>query len=320
MNSYIAKRLLGLIPILFGISVLVFAIMRMLPGDVATMLLMGDADKSIAVSPEAVAALRAKLGLDVPLLKQYMTWVGGLLTFDAGTSLWSGRPVFEEIGERMWLTIELAFIALFIGAVIAIPIGVYSALRQDSWIDYVLRSFTIAGLAIPGFWMATLLILFLTVQFNWAPPLGYVHFKDDPLANMQQLFWPALVIGLHNAAVVARMTRSTMLEVMRDDYIRTAWAKGLGLRTILTVHALRNAMLPVLTLLALELGSLLNGTVIMEVIFTLPGIGRYLIDAILHRDYPVVQAIVVLMAVVYVLLNLLVDLMYGVLDPRIRLK
>lgn len=320
MNSYIVKRLLGLVPILIGISVLVFVIMRLLPGDVAEMLLMGDSDKSISVAPEAVNALREKLGLNVPLYQQYLNWVWGLLTLDAGNSLWTGQPVFQEIGERMWLTIELAFLALIIGAVIAIPIGIYSALRQDSWVDYLLRIFTIGGLAIPGFWMATLLILFLTVQFGWAPPLGYVHLVDDPWANLQQLFWPALVIGLHNAAVVARMTRSTMLEVMRDDYIRTAWAKGLGLRAILTVHALRNAMLPVLTLLALELGSLLNGTVIMEVIFTLPGIGRYLIDAIMNRDYPVVQSIVVLMAVVYVVLNLLVDLMYGVLDPRIRLK
>ncbi len=320
MKAYIVLRLAGLVPILIGISLLVFFIMRMLPGDAAQMLLMGDADKATSVSPEAMAALRLKLGLDVPLYEQYFNWVGGLLTLDAGNSLWSGRPVFTEIGERVGLTLELALMAMIIGAAIAIPVGVFSALNQDSWADYLVRSVTIAGLAMPGFWMATLLILFLTVQLNWAPPLGFVAFFDDPWANLQQLIWPALVIGIHNAALVARMTRSTMLEVMRDDYIRTAWAKGLGLRTILTVHALRNAMLPVLTLLALELAGLLNGTVIMEVIFTLPGIGRYLVDAIFHRDYPVVQAIVVIMAVVYVVLNLVVDLMYGVLDPRIRHK
>ena len=320
MKAYIVRRLAGLVPILIGISLLVFFIMRMLPGDVAEMLLMGDADKMTSVAPEALKALRLSLGLDIPLHQQYLHWVGGLLQFDAGNSLWSGRPVFVEIGERVGLTFQLALMAMIIGAAIAIPVGVFSALSQDSWADYLVRSITIAGLAMPGFWMATLLILFLTVTFNWAPPLGYVAFFDDPKANLQQLIWPALVIGIHNAAVVARMTRSTMLEVMRDDYIRTAWAKGLGLRTILTVHALRNAMLPVLTLLALELAGLLNGTVIMEVIFTLPGIGRYLVDAILHRDYPVVQAIVVIMAVVYVVLNLVVDLMYGVLDPRIRHK
>lgn len=314
------RRLAGLVPILIGISLLVFFIMRMLPGDVAEMLLMGDAEKMSSVAPEAVAALRLSLGLDVPLHQQYFQWVGGLLQLDAGNSLWSGRPVFAEIGERVGLTFQLALMAMIIGAAIAIPVGVFSALNQDSWADYLVRSATIAGLAMPGFWMATLLILFLTVFFNWAPPLGFVAFFDDPWANLQQLIWPALVIGIHNAAIVARMTRSTMLEVMRDDYIRTAWAKGLGLRTILSVHALRNAMLPVLTLLALELAALLNGTVIMEVIFTLPGIGRYLVDAIFHRDYPVVQAIVVIMAIVYVVLNLVVDLMYGVLDPRIRHK
>lgn len=294
--------------------------MRMLPGDVAEMLLMGDADKGTQVAPEALAALRAKLGLDVPLYQQYIDWVVGLVQLDAGNSLWSGRPVFVELGERVGLTLELALLAMVIGAAIAIPVGIYSALRHDSWADYFLRSVTIAGQAMPGFWMATLLILFLTVVFNWAPPLGYLNFTDDPLGNLQQLIWPALVIGIHNAAIVARMTRSTMLEVMREDYIRTAWAKGLGLRAVLTVHALRNAMLPVLTLLALELAGLLNGTVIMEVIFTLPGIGRYLVDAIFHRDYPVVQAIVVIMALVYVVLNLVVDLLYGVLDPRISYK
>jgi peptide/nickel transport system permease protein len=320
MNAYVLRRLAGLVPILIGISILVFMIMRLLPGDAAEMLLMGDPEKMASITPEALAAMRLKLGLDVPMFQQYFNWIYGLLHFDAGVSLWSGRPVLDEIGERVGLTFELALLAMIIGTSIAIPVGVFSALNQDSWADYLVRSITIAGLAMPGFWMATLLILFLTVSFNWAPPLGFIPFSEDPWANLQQLIWPALVIGIHNAAVVARMTRSTMLEVMRDDYIRTAWAKGLGLRTILSVHALRNAMLPVLTLLALELASLLNGTVIMEVIFTLPGIGRYLVDAILHRDYPVVQAIVVIMAIVYVVLNLVVDLLYGVLDPRIRNK
>jgi peptide/nickel transport system permease protein len=318
VKAYILRRLLGLVPILIGISLLVFVLMRMLPGDVAQMLLMGDADKASGVSNDAVNALRLKLGLDLPLYQQYLHWIGGLLRLDAGNSLWSGQPVFAEIAERLPLTIELALLALVIGAGLAIPVGIFSALRQDSWADYVFRSITIAGLAIPGFWMATLLILALTVWFQWAPPLGYVRLTEDPLANLQQLIWPALIIGIHNAAIVARMTRSTLLEVMREDYIRTARAKGLGLRAVLTVHALRNAMLPVLTLLAIELAGLLNGTVIMEVIFTLPGVGRYLVDAILHRDYPVVQAIVVIMAVVYVVLNLVVDLLYGLLDPRIR--
>lgn len=318
MRTYVLRRLIALLPIMFGISVVVFVIMRMLPGDVAAMILGGDEEGAAGVSKEAIEALRTQLGLNEPLIEQYGSWISGLLTLDAGKSLWSNRPVFVEIGERLPLTIELALLALSISLIVAIPVGVISALRQDTWLDYLFRTFSIAGLAVPGFWLGTLTILFLTIWFNWTPPLGYVGFTQDPWINLQQLIWPAIVIGYGNAAIIARMTRSTMLEVLREDYVRTAWAKGLNLRTVLSVHALRNAMLPVLTLAAIELGNLLGGTVVMETIFTLPGIGRYLVDAIFHRDYPVVQTIIVLMGVVYLLLNLLVDLLYGVLDPRIR--
>ncbi len=318
MRTYVLRRLIALLPIMFGISVVVFVIMRMLPGDVAAMILGGDEEGATGVSKEAIDALRDQLGLNKPLIEQYGSWISGLLTLDAGKSLWSNRPVFMELGERLPLTIELALIALSISLIVAIPVGVISALRQDTWLDYLFRTFSIAGLAVPGFWLGTLTILFLTLWFNWTPPLGYVKFTQDPWINIQQLIWPAIVIGYGNAAIIARMTRSTMLEVLREDYVRTAWAKGLNLRTVLSVHALRNAMLPVLTLAAIELGNLLGGTVVMETIFTLPGIGRYLVDAIFHRDYPVVQTIIVLMGVVYLLLNLLVDLLYGVLDPRIR--
>ena len=293
--------------------------MRMLPGDVAAMILMGGGEDSTSgVSAEAVAALRDQLGLNAPLWQQYLDWMWGIVRLDAGMSLWTQRPVFDEIFSRMPLTLELAIMGLTISLTIAIPVGIISALKQNTWLDYLFRSFSIAGLALPSFWLATLLILALTVFFRWTPPLGYVGLTQDPWKNIQQLFLPALVIGVSNAAVIARMTRSAMLEVLREDYIRTAWAKGLNLRSILSVHALRNAMLPILTLAAIELGHLLSGTVVMETIFTLPGIGRYLIDAIFHRDYPVVQAIILLMGVLFVTLNLLVDLLYGVLDPRIR--
>ncbi len=318
MKAYLIRRVLGLLPILLGLSLLVFFIMRMLPGDVAMMILAGGVDDVGHVDPEAVVVLREQLGLNKPLIVQYFSWVGGLLTLDAGNSLWSGRPVFLEIGERLPLTAELAALAMVISIVIALPLGILSALRQDTWLDYMFRTISIAGLAVPNFWIATLIILFLSVWFGWAPPLGYVGFFEDPWVNIQQLFWPALVVGYGNAAIIARMTRSTMLEVLREDYIRTAWSKGLDLNTILTVHALRNAMLPVLTLAALSLGHLLNGTVILETIFTLPGIGRYLIDAIFNRDYPVVQTIVILLGVLFVVLNLITDILYGVLDPRIR--
>lgn len=315
--AFLVRRLLGLVPIVIGISIIVFMIMRLLPGDVAAMILGGD-DGSAGASDEAIARLREQLGLNEPLITQYLNWVGGLLRLDAGVSLWSGRPVFNELLQRMPLTLELAGLAMGISLVIAIPLGVISALYQDSWIDYLVRTLTIAGLAVPGFWLGTMTIMTLTLWFMWTPPLGYVSFADDPLMNLQQLIWPALVIGYGNAAIIARMTRSTMLEVLREDYVRTAWAKGLGLRAILTTHALRNAVLPVITLSAIELGNLLSGTVVMETIFTLPGIGRYLVDAIFQRDYPVVQTLVVLMAILIVVLNLVVDILYSILDPRIR--
>ena len=235
MGTYIVRRLFGLIPILIGISIIVFLIMRMLPGDVAAMILMGGGEDSTSgASAEAVAQLREQLGLNQPLWQQYLDWVWGLLHLDAGDSLWTGKPVFHEIGSRLPLTIELALMGLTLSLLIAIPVGVISALRQNTWLDYLFRSVSIAGLAVPSFWLATLLILCLTIWFGWTPPLGYVGFTQDPWVNIQQLFLPALVIGFSNAAVIARMTRSAMLEVLREDYVRTAWAKGLNLRSILT--------------------------------------------------------------------------------------
>lgn len=319
MTAYIARRLLGLIPILIGISIIVFLIMRMLPGDVAAMILMGGSeDATTGASAEAIAQLREQLGLNLPLYQQYLDWVWGLLHLDGGVSLWTQKPVFQEIASRLPLTIELALMGLVLSLVIAIPVGVVSAVRQNTWMDYLFRSVSIVGLAVPSFWLATLLILCMTLWFGWTPPLGYVGLTQDPWLNFQQLFLPALVIGVSNAAVLARMTRSAMLEVLREDYVRTAWAKGLNLRAVLSVHALRNAMLPIMTLASIELGQLLGGTVVMETIFTLPGMGRYLIDAIFHRDYPVVQAIILLMGALFVVINLVVDILYGVVDPRIR--
>jgi len=306
------------IPVLIGVSIIVFAIMHLLPGDVARMILMGSSDTEALVSAEAIETLRDQLGLNKPLPIQYFDWIGGLLRLDAGKSLWSGQPVLQELGQRLPLSAELALLSLVISLLIALPVGILSALRQDTWVDYLFRVVSIGGLALPSFWLGTLLVLFLTVGFDWMPPLGYVHFKDDPLTNLQQLIWPALVLGYNNAAIVSRMTRSTMLEVLRQDYMRTALAKGLDTRSLMLRHALRNAFLPVLTIIAVQTGHLLGGTVLMETIFTLPGIGRYLVDAISHRDFPVVQAIIVGMAVLFVFLNLLVDILYAVLDPRIR--
>jgi peptide/nickel transport system permease protein len=317
MHRYVIRRLLMMIPILFGVSLVVFFIMRMVPGDVATMILMGPTG-DVGARQEDIAALREKLGLDRPLAIQYLSWVGGLLTLDLGESLWSGRPIFEEVLERFPLTLELAALSIIISGFIALLTGVLSAVRQNTWVDYLFRAVSIAGLSVPNFWLGTMAILILSRYFLWSPPLGYTAFTDDPLINLQQMIWPAIILGYSLAAVTSRMTRSSLLEVLREDYIRTAWAKGLSERVIVLRHAFRNALLPVLTLSAIQLGTLLGGTVIMETIFTLPGIGRYLVDSIFHRDYPVTQTIITIMAVKFVFINLIVDLLYGLIDPRIR--
>jgi peptide/nickel transport system permease protein len=317
MHRYVIRRLLMMVPILIGVSLVVFIIMRMVPGDVATMILMGPTGDMGARQAD-IEALRQQLGLDKPFIVQYLTWIKGMLTLNVGDSLWSGRPVFEEVIERFPLTLELAALSILISAFIAVLTGVLSAVRQDTWVDYLFRAVSIAGLSVPNFWLGTMVILILSRYFFWSPPLGYTHFLDDPLTNLQQMIWPALILGYSLAAVTSRMTRSSLLEVLREDYIRTAWSKGLSEKVIVMRHAFRTALLPVLTLSAIQLGTLLGGTVIMETIFTLPGIGRYLVDSVFHRDYPVAQTIITIMAVKFVFINLIVDLLYGLIDPRIR--
>lgn len=318
MGTYILRRLLSLIPIIVGLSIIVFIIMRLLPGDVAGMILGGDEDGGGGASAEALEALRTQLGLDQPLYVQYFSWIWGLFTLDAGNSLWSGKPVFDEILGRLPLTLELAFLSLTISFIIAIPAGILSAYYQDSTLDYILRGLSIGGLATPSFWIATMLILGLTLWLGWTPPLGYVSIWQDPWANLQQLIWPALVIGASNSAMLMRMMRAAVLDVLREDYIRTAWSKGLASRVVLFRHALKNAMLPVITVAGIELGNLISGTVVMETIFTLPGIGRLLIDSITQRDYPVVQTLIILITVLTVMINLITDLCYRLFDPRIK--
>ena len=318
MGPYILRRLLTMIPVLIGVSLVIFTIMRIAPGDVASMILVGEDGGQGRVDDEALNALREQLGLNKPYHVQYYEFVKGLVQLDPGTSLWTNRPVLEVLKGRLGVTIELALLALVFSLVIAIPLGVLSAVYQDRWVDYVFRIISIAGLSIPNFWMGVIVIIALTRYFQWAPPLGYVGILEDPWTNIRQLFWPVVILGYSNAAIVARMTRSAMLEVLRDDYIRTARAKGLGSSPVVMSHAFRNALLPVITLSSLQFGNLIGGTVIIETIFTLPGVGRFLVDAITRRDYPVVQTIIVLSALTFVILNLLVDLLYAWLDPRIR--
>ena len=316
MTEYIIRRLILMIPTLLLVSIIVFTIMRVIPGDVATHIATRGGE-GVATQDE-IQSLREKIGLNDPLPIQYAKFVFGIIKFDVGNSLWSGRPVIAELVSRLPLTVELAVLSILVSVSIAIPVGVLSAIRQDTWVDYLVRIISITGLAMPNFWLGVLIILFLSIYFRWIPPLGYTDFFVDPWKNVQQMIWPALALGVRLSAIVARMTRSTMLEVLREDYIRTAWAKGLRERSVVFKHALKNALLPVITITGLQLGALLGGTVIAETIFTLPGIGRFLIDSINHRDYPVVQTIVMWLAIVFCFVNLTVDVAYAWLNPRIR--
>ncbi len=318
MPTYLAKRLLLIVPTLIGVAAVVFVIMRIIPGDVALLILGGD--DAAHIDKAQLAAMHRQLGLDQPLLVQFGTWLWGVLRFDFGTSLWTGRPVVEEVLSRLPLSLELAVLATLVSVLLAIPLGMLAAVRQDSWVDYLVRVISIGGLAIPSFWIGILCILFLVIYFGWGPPLEYTPPWVDPWANFQQMVWPVITVGYRYAAVTTRMTRSTVLEVLREDYIRTAWAKGLGERTIVIRHALKNAMLPVITLIGTEFAFLIGGLVVTETVFTLNGVGRFVVDAVAHRDYPVVQALVFLIAFGFVLVNLLIDLTYAWFDPRIRYR
>jgi peptide/nickel transport system permease protein len=318
MRTYVAKRLLLIVPTLLGVASLVFVIMRVIPGDVTLLILGGD--QAGRIDPAQITAMKRRLGIDQPLLVQFGTWLWGVVRFDFGTSLWSGRPVVEELLIRLPLSLELAFAATLVSVLIAIPLGMLSAVRQDTWVDYLIRVVSIGGLAIPSFWVGILCILFLVIYFGWGPPLEYTPPWVDPWANFQQMVWPVVTVGYRYAAVTTRMTRSTVLEVLREDYIRTAWAKGLRERVIVVRHALKNAMLPVITLIGTEFAFLIGGLVVTETVFTLNGVGRFVVDAVARRDYPVVQALVFLIAFGFVIVNLLVDLTYAWFDPRIRYR
>ena len=316
MRTYLAKRLLLIVPTLFGVAAVVFLIMRVIPGDVTLLILGGD--QTGRMDPQQLAAMRHQLGLDQPLTVQFGTWLWGVLRLDFGTSLWTGQPVIEEVLIRLPLSLEVAILATIVSVLLAIPLGMIAAVRQDTWVDYVIRVVSIGGQAIPSFWVGILVILALVIYFGWGPPLEFTPPWVDPWANFQQLVWPVLTVGYRYAAVTTRMTRSTVLEVLREDYIRTAWAKGLRERVVVIRHALKNAMLPVITLVGTEFAFLIGGLVVTETVFTLNGVGRFVVDAVAHRDYPVVQALVFLIALCFVLVNLLIDLTYAWLDPRIR--
>jgi len=313
MGQYLAKRVLLALVVLFIISIVVFTAVRMIPGDVCKIVL-----NTPDVSQEQCDAIRRDLGLDEPVVKQYLVYMGGVLTGDWGTTIISKRDVWTEIRTRIPLTLELTVLSTLFALVIAIPIGVVSAVRQDSALDYVLRVLSIGWLSIPGFWLGTMLIVFPAKWWGYAPPVGYVDIWEDPLKNLEQLYLPAISLGLALSASLARVTRSSMLEVFRQDYIRTARAKGLRERMVVFRHALKNAMIPVVTLFGLQFGVLLGGTVVLENIYSLPGLGMLTFTSVTIKDYPQVQGLVLFFAATLVTINLLVDLSYAWFDPRIR--
>ena len=318
MPKYILTRLLLMIPTLLGVVVLVFVLLRVVPGDVVEMRFASGQNQF--VDQKLLAAERAKLGLDKPMWQQFVAYVVGLSRLDLGRSMWTGSPITEEIKLRFALSLQLALMATLVATVLAIPLGVVAALRQDTRVDYAVRVFSIAGLSMPSFWLGIVMILGFLIIFRWLPPMVYTPFWIDPWQNLAQLTWPALAVGYRYSAVATRMTRSAMLEVLREDYIRTARAKGLWQKLILTRHALKNAMLPVLTVIALEFAFLLGGLVVTEQVFNLNGLGLLFVQAIAHRDYTLTQALVLIVATTFIVVNFLVDIAFAWIDPRIRYR
>lgn len=313
MGAYLVSRALQMIPVLWLISTIVFVVFRMVPGDPAMLRLGPEA------SPESLAALQKLMGVDKPIPEQYFHWFVGMLQGDLGRSFISQEPVTSLILQKLPASIELAFLGLLIGTLIGVPVGILSAVKQDSWLDNVARIFSLFGFCMPRYWLAILLVALFSMRLNLLPVAGYVPFTEDPIANLKYALLPALTLGLPIAAVEMRFLRSSMLDTIRADYIRTARAKGLRERAVVARHALRNALIPFISIVGLEAGALLGGSVIIEQIFSWPGIGWLMIQSITNRDYPVVQGAVLLSALVFVFINLCVDIAYSIVDPRIRL-
>ncbi|HEY7457600.1 MAG TPA: ABC transporter permease [Xanthobacteraceae bacterium] len=317
MLRYTINRILLMIPTLLGVAVLVFLLLRAMPGDIVELRFMMEGGQ---VSPETLAIERARLGLDKSLWWQFYDWMTGIFVGDFGTSMWTGRPVIDEIASRLQLSLQVAIMATILAVVIALPLGTISALYKDTWIDHLIRVFAIAGLAVPSFWLGMLIILGLLYSFNWIPPLTFVPIYVDPWHNLSQLIWPAMAVGYRYSAVATRMTRSTILEVLQEDYIRTARAKGVFERLVVSRHAMRNAMLPVVTVVGLEFAFLIGGLVVTEQVFNLNGLGKLFVETVTRADYTMVQALVMLVAAFFIFVNFVVDLLYAVLDPRIRYR
>ena len=324
MRTYIIRRLLLMIPTVFLVTLVVFFTIRLIPGTLVDIMV----GRYTGYGPVDRAAIERSLGLDVPMFTQYGRWIGtvpqadgsfgGLFQGNLGTSLLTGTPVADEILNKWPITFELGLLGLIIGQLVALPIGIYSALRQDTWGDFIARSFAILCMALPAFWIGTMIIVFPSIWWGWSPPIILIRFTKHPIVNLEMFIIPSIVVGMEMMGTTMRMTRTMMLEVLREEYIRTAWAKGLRERVVVIRHALRNALIPIVSLIGLRLPVLIGGVVIIEQIFCLPGIGRLGIDAAAYRDYPVVSGVLIFFGVGMVLINLMVDLTYGFLDPRIR--
>ena len=321
MYQYIVKRLLLMVPTLLGAAILVFFLLRMIPGDICELRMAGEGGY---VDEEAIATCRANLGIDQPILLQFVDFMWGFVRFDLGTSMWTGQPIGYELGLRFELSLQVAIMATLVSVIIAIPLGTISAVRQDTWIDYVVRTFSIAGIAMPSFWLGILIILGLLIGTQawfgepWMPPIQYVPLWVDPGYNMSMLIWPAVATGYRYAAVATRMTRSALLEVLREDYVRTARAKGLLEKVIINRHALKNSLLPVVTVIGIEFAFLMGGLVVTEQVFNLNGLGKLFVESVINNDYTLTQALVMVVVTVFVFVNFVVDLFYAWLDPRIR--
>ncbi len=317
MHKYVARRLLLMVPTVLILTVIIFGMLRLLPGDLAELILVGGGEDVGLVSLSSIEAIREKLGLNRPLYIQYLDWIWDMVKGDLGRSLYSDLTVSGQIAQRIPLTLEIAILAKLFSLLIGIPIGILCAVKRNSFLDLFLRFWSIFFLAAPTFWLGILVILGGALWFDWLPPLGYNPIWQDPVANFMQLIWPIAILTSHGLAVIARLTRSTMLEVMGEDYVRTARSKGLAENVVILRHALKNALIPVVTVTGISFAGLVAGTVILEYIFGIPGIGTYFIQAIQSKDFPVIQGMVVAFAILFMVVNLIIDLVYGWLDPRI---
>lgn len=330
MRAYVIRRLLLLIPTLWLVTILVFLTVRFIPGSVVDLMVAEMSMESSLGQQINTTYIKHELGLDQPIYLQYGRWLGvvaqengktsGVLEGNLGTSLWSGRSITQSMEQKLPVTFELGVFAIVTGLLIAFPIGIYSAIRQDTWGDYAGRTFAIAAISLPGFWIGTMVIVYPSIWWGWSPPMELIPFFKDPGGNIMQFLIPGIVMGLATSGGIMRLLRTMMLEVLRQDYIRTAWSKGLSERVIIFRHALKNALMPVVTVIGMMIPILIGGAVVIEEIFALPGMGRWLIDSINQRDYPIIEAINLVMAVAVLVSNLLTDLAYAWLDPRVQYK